>query len=385
MPARATAASTASRSESLFTHLPGLIVAYPSTAADAKGMLKSAIRSDDPVLFCESQGLYAARGPVPEGDVRWCRWASRPWCARAAMPRIVAWGPAVPDALKAAEELAGEGIECEVIDLRTLVPLDMETVLASVRKTGRCVVAAQAVPQRLYVNEIVARVVAEAFDDLDAPVARIGAANGISPQAEGLEQAFLPNAGDIANGREGAHLMATPILMPMPGQMTEECTVLQWLKAEGDTIAKGDPLFEIETDKSNMEIEAFDEGTLLRIDAPEGATVPVESIVAWIGTPGDELPERGGGRRHAGSSSARGGRGDGVPGGGAGGVSSCRNARSTGTVFPGDPATRAAHRAGAGLRRQAQDQPAGQSRRGRARGRPTLGDGHRPRRPHRGA
>ncbi len=85
--------------------------------------------------------------------------------------------------------------------------------------------------------------------------------------------------------------MATPIRMPMPGQMTEECTVLQWYKAEGETIAKGDPLFEIETDKSNMEIEAFDEGTLLRIDAPEGATVPVESIVAWIGAPGDELPE----------------------------------------------------------------------------------------------
>jgi pyruvate dehydrogenase E2 component (dihydrolipoamide acetyltransferase) len=85
--------------------------------------------------------------------------------------------------------------------------------------------------------------------------------------------------------------MAVPIRMPMPGQMTEECTVLQWFKAEGETISKGDPLFEIETDKSNMEIEAFDEGTLLRIDAPEGATVPVESIVAWIGQPGEELPE----------------------------------------------------------------------------------------------
>jgi len=85
--------------------------------------------------------------------------------------------------------------------------------------------------------------------------------------------------------------VAIPIRMPMPGQMTEECTVLQWFKAEGETIAKGDPLFEIETDKSNMEIEAFDVGTLLRIDAPEGATVPVESIIAWIGAAGDELPE----------------------------------------------------------------------------------------------
>ena len=84
--------------------------------------------------------------------------------------------------------------------------------------------------------------------------------------------------------------MAVAIRMPMPGQMTEECTVLQWFKKEGDTVVRGDPLFEIETDKSNMEIEAFDEGVLLRIDAPEGATVPVESIVAWIGQPGEEIP-----------------------------------------------------------------------------------------------
>jgi len=85
--------------------------------------------------------------------------------------------------------------------------------------------------------------------------------------------------------------MAVAIRMPMPGQMTEECTVLQWFKKEGDKVVRGDPLFEIETDKSNMEIEAFDEGVLLRIDAPEGVTVPVESIVAWIGQPGEELPE----------------------------------------------------------------------------------------------
>jgi pyruvate/2-oxoglutarate/acetoin dehydrogenase E1 component len=111
---------------------------------------------------------------------------------------IVAWGPAVPDALAAAEQLSAEqGIGAEVIDLRSLVPLDMETVLASVRKTGRCVVASQAVLVGSYVNEIVARVQAEAFDFLDGPVGRIGAANGISPQAEGLERAFLPGAGDI--------------------------------------------------------------------------------------------------------------------------------------------------------------------------------------------
>jgi pyruvate dehydrogenase E2 component (dihydrolipoamide acetyltransferase) len=84
--------------------------------------------------------------------------------------------------------------------------------------------------------------------------------------------------------------MAVAIRMPQPGQMTEDCTVLQWFKHEGDPVRRGDPLFEIETDKSNMEIEAFDEGTLLRVDAPEGATVPVDAVVAWIGTPGEELP-----------------------------------------------------------------------------------------------
>jgi len=189
--------------ESIFTHTPGLVVIYPATAADAKGLLKSAIRSDDPVLFCESQGLYAERGPVPDdpdylvpiGVARLAREGSD--------ATIVAWGPAVMDALEAAETLAGEGIECDVNDLRTLVPLDMETVLASVRKTGRCVVAAQAVLIGSYVNEIVARVVDEAFDDLDAPVARIGAANGISPQAEALEEAFLPHASDIAKAVRG--------------------------------------------------------------------------------------------------------------------------------------------------------------------------------------
>jgi 2-oxoisovalerate dehydrogenase E1 component len=183
--------------ESLFTHLPGLYVVYPATPADAKGLLASAIRSNNPVLFVESQGLYGAKGLVPEGEHLVPMGQARVACA-GADATIVAWGPAVADALAAADILAAEhGVSAEVVDLRSLVPLDMETVLASVRKTGRCVVAAQAVLIGSYVNEIVARVQSEAFDDLDGPVGRIGAANGISPQAEGLEKAFLPNADDI--------------------------------------------------------------------------------------------------------------------------------------------------------------------------------------------
>ncbi len=183
--------------ESLFTHLPGIWVVYPSTAADAKGLLKAAIRTNNPVLFVESQGLYPTKGVVngadhvePIGVAKVVR--------EGADVTLVGWGPAMADALAAADRLAAEdGVTAEVIDLRSLVPLDLETVLASVRRTGRCVVASQAILSGSFVNEIAARIGYEAFDDLDAPVARIGAKPGISPQAAGLEQAFLPNADDI--------------------------------------------------------------------------------------------------------------------------------------------------------------------------------------------
>jgi 2-oxoisovalerate dehydrogenase E1 component len=183
--------------ESIFTHTPGLYVIYPSNPADAKGLLKAAIRTNNPVLFVESQGLYSTKGPVPEGDV-----VEPIGVARVARQgtdaTIVAWGPAVVDSLAAAERLKAEqGLETEVIDVRSLVPLDMETILSSVRKTGRCVVASQAILIGSYVNEIVARIQLEAFDYLDAPVGRVGAANGISPQAEALEHAFLPSSDDI--------------------------------------------------------------------------------------------------------------------------------------------------------------------------------------------
>ena len=183
--------------ESIFTHIPGLYVVYPATPADAKGLLKSAIRTNNPVMFVESQGLYPTKGEVPEGEHLEPIGVAR--VAREGSDlTIVAWGPAVLDALTAAGRLREEhGIETEVIDLRSLVPLDMETVLTSVRKTGRCVVASQAILVGSFVNEIVARIQLEAFDYLDAPIARVGAANGISPQAESLERAFLPNAGDI--------------------------------------------------------------------------------------------------------------------------------------------------------------------------------------------
>lgn len=184
--------------ESIFTHIPGLQIVYPSTPADAKGLLKSAIRSNNPVMFVESQGLYATRGLVPLGADELVEIGRARLAREGSDATIVAWGPAVPDALAAADILQAEhDISTDVIDLRSLVPLDMEAVLASVRRTGRCVVASQAVLIGSFVNEIVARIQSQAFDDLDGPVGRIGAANGISPQAEGLEKAFLPHPEDI--------------------------------------------------------------------------------------------------------------------------------------------------------------------------------------------
>lgn len=182
--------------ESMFAHIPGLYVVYPATPADAKGMLKSSIRDNNPVMFIESQILYNVKGVVPEEEYLIP-------LGKADIKRsgsdvtLVTWGPMLYEVLKAAETLAAEGVGAEVIDVRSLVPLDMETILASVRKTGRCVVASHAVNVGSFTGEIASRIMAEAFDYLDAPVVRVGALDGIAPQAHTLEDAFLPHERDI--------------------------------------------------------------------------------------------------------------------------------------------------------------------------------------------
>ena len=183
--------------ELVFCHIPGLYVVYPATPADAKGMLKSAIRDNNPVLFVESQGLYGMKGPVPEGeyltplgvaDIK----------REGSDLTFVAWGPMVHDCLEAAERLQAErGVSAEVVDLRSLIPLDIETVVRSVEKTGRCVVASAAVHIGSFTGEIASTVQQLAFDYLDAPIVRVGAKNGISPQSHVLEQAFMPSVDDL--------------------------------------------------------------------------------------------------------------------------------------------------------------------------------------------
>jgi len=182
--------------ETIFAHIPGLYVAYPATPYDAKGMLKAAIRDNNPVIFVEAQLLYGLKGPVPQEEYL-IPLGSADIKRQGSDITLVAWGPAVHDCLAAAEKLAEDGTSAEVVDLRTLVPLDIDTVIHSVRKTGRCVVASQCVHIGSFTGEIASTIMEKAFDYLDAPVLRVGAKNGIAPQSHILEAAFLPDARDI--------------------------------------------------------------------------------------------------------------------------------------------------------------------------------------------
>lgn len=184
--------------EAWFTHVPGLTVVVPSTPADAQGLLQTAIRSDDPVLYLEHRGLYWAKGDVPEGDD-----AALVPLGRAAVRRpgsdltIVSWSHMVTSALTAAETLAADGVSAEVIDLRSLQPLDLDTVLGSVVRTGRLVVAHEAVTQGGFGAEIAARVQEAAWAELAAPVARVGAPFVPPPFSPELERAFVPDPAAI--------------------------------------------------------------------------------------------------------------------------------------------------------------------------------------------
>ena len=176
-----------------YAHLPGLTVVAPSTPADAKGLLKSAIRDPNPVVFLENELLYGAHGPVPKGDDFLIPIGK----ARIARPgrdaTVVSFARGMVYALEAAERLAKDGIEVEVIDLRTLRPLDIETVLASVKKTNRIVTVEEAWPVCSVGSEICAQVAMQAFDDLDAPPAKVSGADVPMPYAANLEKLALPS------------------------------------------------------------------------------------------------------------------------------------------------------------------------------------------------
>ncbi len=195
---RGIAAQHSQSLEAWFVHIPGIKVAVPSTPADAKGLLKTAIRDDNPVMFIEHKMLYATKGPVPEGEY------TIPF-GKADIKRagkdvtFIGIHTMIPKGLAAAEKLAAEGISVEVIDPRTLVPLDVETIVNSVKKTGRVVIAHEAYERGGVAGEIAMQIMEHAFDYLDAPIVRVCGRNVPVPYNLRLERAAIPQEEDIVN------------------------------------------------------------------------------------------------------------------------------------------------------------------------------------------
>ena len=193
--------------ESWYAYFPGLKVVMPSTAADAKGLLKSAIRDDDPVIFMEQERMYGMKGEVPDDEDFTIPLGVAEVKREGADATIVARSLMVPLALKAAEELEKDGISCEVIDPRTIRPLDIETIVESVKKTNRVVIAEESHPFCGVGAEISAEIQERAFDYLDAPVRRVSGADVPMPYAKSLENLALPGVEQIAAAvREVAYI-----------------------------------------------------------------------------------------------------------------------------------------------------------------------------------
>ena len=317
----------------VFAHMPGLIVCVPSTPADAKGLMKTALRASDPVIMLEPKALFASKGEVPVDEHFVPFGVAR--TARAGTDiTIVSAGQPVAKVLEAAGILAGEGVSCEVVDLRTIMPLDIDTVAESVRKTHRLLVVDEAWAMCGMGAEIAQAMNEIAYDDLDAPAGRLQTAPTSHPFAPVLERAMLVDVGQIvtavrgvmagnapkpdhwyAGGERGrvADVAVAPAAAPAPaatpaapapapaaspaasapgdgepitmpfGDLTvSEGKLVKWLKAVGDTVKAGEVVAEIETDKAVVEIEAPAAGTLTAIEQPVGAVVPMGGRIGII-------------------------------------------------------------------------------------------------------
>ncbi len=196
---RSIAAHHSQSLEALWTHFPGIYVVMPSTPFDAKGLLKAAIRDDNPVMFIEHKMLYGLTGYIPDEDYI-IPFGVADIKRQGSDVTVVTYSRMVHRALEAAERLAAEGVSVEVIDLRTLKPLDMETVAASVKKTGRVVGVTEAYRTGSFISELAMRIQEEVFDWLDAPVVRVAAADVPVPMSETLEDAAIPNVAAIIAG-----------------------------------------------------------------------------------------------------------------------------------------------------------------------------------------
>jgi 2-oxoisovalerate dehydrogenase E1 component len=312
----------------VWAHIPGLIVVMPSNPADAKGLFKTALRAGDPVLFLEPKALFQSRGDVPAGEHLVPFGVARV-VREGRQLTLVAVGPTVPLSLEAAQALEAEGISCDVIDLRTIVPMDVNTIAASLKKTGRLLVVDEAWATCGIGAEVTAAMMEVGFDDLDAPIGRLHMEPVTHPFSPPLEAEVLPTVEKIVAAAKGimagrapvqrrprspvapaetalrpsappgpsrppeqpaaatpdsprtlekpaaaaAVLAGEPITMPHGDLTVDEGRVVRWRKAVGETVAKGETVVEVETDKAVVEIEAPASGTLAQILAPVEAVV----------------------------------------------------------------------------------------------------------------
>lgn len=299
--------------ESWMIHAPGLKVAVPSTPSDAYGLLKRAIRDDGPVVFLEHKLLYFVKGSMSESTapIEFGRAVVR----RAGEDVTVVATHAMLDvAAAAAAVLAEQGIELEIIDPRTLVPLDVETIVSSVKRTNRLVICHEAVERGGWAGEVAMQVMEHAFDYLDGPIVRVCGANVPMPYSASLEAIAIPTAEQVvasvltlfgrtdhrpaagspspadqrADESEGGTADerrtngAAEVLLPRLSDTMESGRVSRWLKTEGDWVGAEDDLFELETDKVTMTIPAGVAGFLDRILVLAGDDASVGSPVATI-------------------------------------------------------------------------------------------------------
>ena len=312
----------------MYAQAPGLIIAVPSNPADAKGLMKTALRASDPVLFLDHKLLFGMKGPVPTDE--YCIPFGQASVVREGRDlTLVCCGEYVHRCVKAAQALDAEGIACEVIDLRTIVPLDVETILASVAKTGRVLVVDEALPMCGVGGEIGARVMEEAFDELDAPVGRLHPDPVSQPFSPPLENAMLvsvekivaaarnlvagkppvprrpkavfdANQPAMVSGLRGAEKLPppaapkpvalidksaideVPVLLPNQDLTVTEATVVRWLKKVGQPVAAGEHIVEVETAKSVFAVESPATGVLAETLALDGATVAMTQTLGTI-------------------------------------------------------------------------------------------------------
>ena len=307
----------------IWAHCPGLIVVIPSNPADAKGLFKTALRAADPVIFLEPKALFSTKGPVsvaehfvPFGQANIVRGGSD--------LTIVSCGSPVHRCLEAAGRLAEEGISCEIVDLRTIVPLDVETIVASLSKTGRMLVVDEGFAMCGLGAEIAAVAMEHAFENLYAPVGRlhtdpvghpfspahenavvvsveriVSAAKAVlagRPEIPRRLRAGAKTRGSLSAASSGiavqtaaaapAHNAATssgvPLLMPNQDLTITEARVIQWLKQVGDRVVKDEPVVEVETDKAVMTVDAPLDGRLIEIVAAPGMVVPLGGQLGTI-------------------------------------------------------------------------------------------------------